>query len=331
MKNVKMLTDNLCKKNADLNAYVIRSGIWNHMEIVLYREEFESNDSNYELMVDILERLFEGEIVDLDNEDIDLYSQNIMEQLVAYNVIKEIKDSDLKPAVGRTLVIVEDEFIKLADAFKNDDEVIVGVDHMMSFFNEGNLLSAEYLQKNKVLIDIKEYLSDYKQLKVILSKPKINFLENINRTTLSLDIPWCVAYIDRSIATFASFNSKYTACFECLEQHNSIRMDNYVSYLNYKKEENIYVEKSISKSDFMFLNALLNKINDINHYDISSTLEGKIISIYLPNFEIYSENMMRSPICQACGYISVEKATNYNARTENIIAEILADNEQVIL
>lgn len=325
MKKIMMMSDNVCKINNDEDKYIIRSGVWNHMEFILSRSEFEANDSNFDTMVKLLNELFEGIIIDIVGNQYDPYILLIVDQLLSYNVIKEVESScDNDNKTLKSMIIVEEEFIELAKIFNETGERIIGQTELECLMEDNLLTNLDYIKKQTTIEILKEFLSEYTQLKVILSRPRLEFLESINRIAIELNIPWCLAYIDGNIATVAAFNSDYTACFECLEQHNSVRMNNYNSYLQYKKEQNGYSCKSMTKTDFMFLFSFLSKINEINYFDISSPLEGKVVSIYLPNFEVYSENIMRSPMCPACGHISVNRATNYNARTENIIKKILS-------
>ena len=60
VSKIKLTSENVSiAKYAD--EFIIRIGVWNHIEILFTRKEFEKNNSDYDYFIDTLEGTFQEE------------------------------------------------------------------------------------------------------------------------------------------------------------------------------------------------------------------------------------------------------------------------------
>jgi thiazole/oxazole-forming peptide maturase SagC family component len=154
-------------------------------------------------------------------------------------------------------------------------------------------------------IDRYKNLVNYESILVILAYPNPTLLRNLNRLFIHYRIPWILATLDGPFIMLTSFVPYESACFECLELRitSQIRsMEEYKSYISLLTQKDssfkdieftpvLQIPVSIAMSELILLSSF-----KANHF------VGRLLSIYLPFFEIQMQDVLRLPICPACGH-----------------------------
>lgn len=312
----------LAKKGTE--EYTIRVGIWNYLDISFTRQEFQNSKISYETFTYNLEKLLKGEII-TDKELIkDDFTKDIVTRLVNVGVISEYHAK--KQNKKNKLLVVDNDIQKfLTKGFLgNQCKEIISTDHLNSYLSDSLLQRHNELKFEESMLKIKEYLKEYTSIVVILSYPQLEFLEKLNVSLNEIGIPWTVGYLDGSFMNVVSFNPNYTGCFKCLSTQEAVRTENYINFINYKKNESQYIQ--LTRPSEKNINLLLSHIDQLEttqYMNTESILEGKILSIYLPTYEINIEDIQRSSICPVCGEESANISEQYNISTENAIRALL--------
>lgn len=314
------------RKKSD--SFLIRFGVWNYLEISLYKEEFTNNNSNYELFVNLLKLLLSGDEVSIDKFDNDRYSIDVLNKLEDLGIIKLVDDNVNKSIDNITLIINDDSYNNIfPDDFLSERQSdVISISQMDKYLDDGLLNRHDELSFQKDLSEYRKYFSKYSQLIVIMTSVNLNLLKKLNVVMTLMDKSWTLGYIDGFFVNICSFNTEYTGCFECLNSQESIRVENYNNYLSYIKNEKQFEKNTkIKNSTYRLLVSNIESIESSKYTECNSPLEGKIISIYLPTYEIQVENLYRSPICPICGASAVNVSEQYNISTQNSINELLGD------
>lgn len=302
------------------NEFVIRIGIWNHIEILFNRNEFEKNNSDYDYFIDTLEGTFQENGIEEQAFSKDEYIKGIIDQLIGFRVLGKINENKVKGEEEIVGYIVDDTFVSNASKFFTGD--IISVSEIETMLDDVLLTKIDYLKYEKNLEEISEKLK-YDRLVIICTCPKISVIKKINRFCVEKEIPYVLGLLDGNFIVVTAFNSNYTGCFECLEKSSSARIQGLSNYLSYVKNEKNYQYLNASKESFDYICSFANLLNKINYFNVSSVLEGKVFSIYLPTFEVHVERLLRTPLCTTCGHVSIRESTDYNITTRNAINELM--------
>lgn len=168
-----------------------------------------------------------------------------------------------------------------------------------------------------------------------LERPRVSFLRNLNRILLPLSKPSVLSLIDGPFASVMAMKPPETGCFECYEARLMARMQDRTVY----KE---YVEKvrSISKvprsagsaallhgvaSTALLEGVLLQKTN-------RTRLAGRVQSTFIPLLEIQMQDLLRVPVCPACGFsasaVPEEMYASSNAILDTITSRMVLTNDE---
>ncbi|HHV42916.1 MAG TPA: hypothetical protein GXX72_08820 [Clostridiaceae bacterium] len=302
--------------------FIIRSGIWNHMEIIFERSEFENNNSDFDSFVDLLEQTFSTEGVAKEQFAEDAYHEFLINQLLSFSFLSERDDSEapITPDEDNFAVIAEEEFKDEAKLIFGKE--IIPVQELDQDLSTQLVTKLDYLAYEENVAYCKEKLP-YDRLVVILTTPRVMFLNKLNRLTYELSLPWSLGLQDGKFMTMTAFNRNTTGCFECLRQGNEVRMQGFINYLNYLERERDFEHYVSSREDFLLMSSFIKKLDAENLYDINTVIEGLVVSIYTPTFEITTERLLRSPMCTTCGHVAVTRAQDYNISTRNALKEVL--------
>jgi thiazole/oxazole-forming peptide maturase SagC family component len=172
--------------------------------------------------------------------------------------------------------------------------------------------SANSTEATDVLNFLKNYqnFSEFEAFLVILDFPHPTLLRNLNRIFINYKMPWILSTLDGPFVIITTFVPEHSACFECFEIRILSQMRSLQEYrsfvsllsnkipLSRKVEFNPVLQMpfSIAMNELIMLSSF-----KANHF------VGRLLSIYLPFFEIQMQDLLRIPVCPACGYTS--KAT----------------------
>lgn len=303
--------------------FIIRRGVWNHLEIVFSRQEFVDNHADYDTFIDLLEKSFSPEGVSQELFSQDPYYTFILDQLIQFNLLVEAdaQDPSQKADADHFAVIVEKKFLEDARFIFPDNDLLT-IEELDALLSDQLLTKLDYLAYEKNVSDLKERLP-YDRLVVLVTTPRILFLNKLNRLTYELSLPWSLGLVDGSFLTMTAFNRQTTGCFECLRQSNEVRMQGYLNYIEYVKHEKDYQHRAGNREDFLLMASFIHKLDTENRYYLGTVLEGMVLSIYTPTFEMNVERLLRTPMCTTCGHVSIEKAQDYNVATRNALQEVL--------
>ncbi len=150
-----------------------------------------------------------------------------------------------------------------------------------------------------------ERFQEFDVVTVLTTHPNPFFLRNINRLMAHLKKPWILGTLDGPFVLLATFVPFQTSCYECFE----IRVMTRMHYLNEYKE---FVKK------FQKVRPLERKVGSIPMMHLLTALTlnesllmgnsgyghfvGRLLSIYLPLFEMQVQDVLRFPTCPACGH-----------------------------
>ena len=174
--------------------------------------------------------------------------------------------------------------------------------------------------------EIKKELQEYAVIMVCMQAPKLTMLRNLNRLSLELEKPVVSAFIDGPFITAFTVNPGITGCIECFEQRALSRMEDHVSYHKFV-DAKVCSSTESNKGYIPTLNMLTNLvvsegylINTIG----ASKFEGRVLSVYVPSFEIQVDDILRVPFCPACGNVAKADFTELNISSRRIMDDIVS-------
>ena len=126
------------------NEFVIRIGIWNHIEILFNRNEFENNNSDYDYFIDTLEGTFQEDGIEEQAFSKDEYIKGIIDQLIGFRVLGKINENKVKGEEEIVGYIVDDTFVSNASKFFTGD--IISVSEIETMLDDVLLTKIDYLK-----------------------------------------------------------------------------------------------------------------------------------------------------------------------------------------
>jgi len=158
----------------------------------------------------------------------------------------------------------------------------------------------EFYEKNKDL-------SNFETIMVVLNYPHPTLLRNLNRLFIYYELPWIFASLDGPFIILTTFIPQHTACFECFELRITSQMrsiqeyKSFISTLSHK----IPTFKNIGFTPILQIpiSIAINELIMLSSFKANHFV-GRLLSIYLPFFEIQMQDILRIPICPACGHTS---------------------------
>lgn len=140
---------------------------------------------------------------------------------------------------------------------------------------------------------------------VVLSYPHPILLRNLNRLFLHYNIKWTLSTLDGPFLMMTSFIPKQTGCFECLETRilSQMRsMDEYKLFISRITQKKPYTKQIILNPLLhLLISFAMNECIFLSGFNASHFV-GRLLSIYTPFYEIQMPDVLRNPICSACGH-----------------------------
>lgn len=347
-------SDTIIYKDSE-KVWVFRRGIWNYYETIINLEDEQENVIN--CIQYCFSKLQEGEVIDIEDieskfnlSDLDLskvkkiFNELINENLVIseehyktvhqiiYNMLNIRNITKFKKENIRIILYSDNFFVRdLINLFlkdiKNISVEIMPDETYTKIANLNLIENVDGLEMLTKLDEIKQILMGYDAVGIIMSRPSILFLLNLNRILIQLKIPMSIGILDGPFIHIMSLHPPYTACFEDFELRLRARLTETQAYLKFIKLSDKYSKNTIKEYDNrnIILNILASMV--ISETILLSALNtskllGKSLSIYIPTFEIQIQDILRSPTCPACGIInSIQEPVYIN--TSNFIQNLL--------
>lgn len=293
---------NSIKYHFSKNELYIRLGVWDYIEIFLERDEFEKNNSDFDMFVSNFIDLLNKRIVDKEIFK-DKYAQSIINKLIENNILL----SDVQINKLNTVVITDKTNLPIINSY------LKLVEQDFTFFDIKNL---DFINEN---------INKLKNSKVlVLSNPiSIKELESLNETFYRKKVTWTLGIADYQFIHIMTIAPQTSACFLCFEKSNSIRMNNYENYVSYKNNESKYINSGVSK------NTVIQVLQYLINYGVENfnSLLGKVLSIYLPTGEFNIENLNKNTLCPLEGVCAKNISENLNLDAISTISKILNEDK----
>lgn len=302
----------------------IRFGVWDYVELSFEKKIFEENDADFKYFLNFFRLLLKGDTVDEKYFLKNKFYESILDELINYKIIsKESSKDSLKQEENKLLITDYNESPQYVQYFFSKYKKVLDI---KTFFNEIKKFNYDYSSEKLVKsLLAKINLKKFNYVTVIMLNPNINMLKVLNRMFLHDGINWELGFLDNQFIHFMAFSPFKTACFECLEQQNSLRIADYENYLDFMSEEKKFQSNLNSSLDiFPYIANTFLMIDSSNHPRIINPLEGRIMTIYIPNLEINVEDLHRSPICPADGYQSIKVSEEYNNSAIESVKELFS-------
>lgn len=319
---------------------VVRKGIWNTTDGYIPFSLLK----NTEVFLNIIKKLDDG--VGVTDEDIDNLDKN--DQTIFFDMLKEdfIINSNLDSAENIVNVLIgrNQKINKKAIHFTlitDSDFVSENIDSLSKNYNYSyNLINKDIINKLSDINLLSQINSlDFEKTKllyrnilgdtpifVILSKPNIALLRNINRL-INEKQPLFIGVIDGPFMIFLTLLPGVTACWECFEQR---MMSHIQDHTLYNKFSEIKVNNSVNPTYNLHLIHLLSMgLQEIivwSHLKMSKFM-GRVLSLYLPTYEFHFHDVNRTASCKRCGYIAKQTSSDLNISIQNIIDKLLHDGK----
>ncbi len=173
----------------------------------------------------------------------------------------------------------------------------------------------------------------FKQYDAIIGCMKnlsIILMRNLNRISVELEIPVVLAFIDGPVICILATNPYTTGCLECFELRALSRLEDHVQYHNFVK-----IEKNISKYSSRGNKGIVPLLNVLVNLAVSeaylirktgsSKFTGRLLTIYLPTFEIQAQDILRVPFCPACGAVAKVRLEEKNISSRALVDEMITN------
>lgn len=294
-----VLKDYSVKYKLSNDKLYIRMGIWDFSEIFLDKKSFDQNNADFKKFIKLFIQILDGKKVNI-NYFSDQYYKKLINELLSEDLLIKIQDTDSKNNVVNICVISDDESI----SFMKKYNIIMNI---------SNVTFENINKKFDISHDMK-YI-------VILPNPYLMEVENLNKRFFKKNITWSMAIQDNLFMHFSTFVPNITACFNCFEIGNSLRMYEYENYVNYLKNEQDLDSSKIKKESICYLYQT-SLLYATQNYE---PLEGKLLSIYVPNLEYNLEPLHKSSLCALDGLKAKRISEDLNLNAQNIISEILKE------
>jgi thiazole/oxazole-forming peptide maturase SagC family component len=165
---------------------------------------------------------------------------------------------------------------------------------------------------------------------VCLSQPAIPLLRNLNRVVLHSGQPAVVGFPDGPFVSLLGYQAPYTGCFECFEQRSLARLEDHVNYHEFVRAGLGRPAAATADGVTPLLHLLCSLTAAEAHLwgmTGTSRFSGRLLNVFLPTFEIQTQDVLRMPSCPACGVVARQRLQEVNFSTrvaiDSVVSQIL--------
>ena len=316
-----------------LMQFIVNLGLKEGVSLKKLHNEFELDESDLESLKDLLDQLYNEGLL-LDKKIANLRTSAVLSLL-------GLGDVQIKALLGEKLskypkiaLIATDTFTKEMISKLNYDkfmDISILSEEQTSNLKKNDLsFNLTAVEVSKALREF-EYFKDYDVITVIANYPHPILLRNLNRISLKFNKPFVFGALDGPFLLLASFIPFETSCFECFETRIKAQ-------LRHLKEYTDFVEtlKSIEPQQKVFDSVPL--LHLLMSLTLNETLVlgntgfgyfvGRLLSLYLPLFEVQIQDILRIPTCPACGYTNSAKMKELYFDFRKVVTDIAKKLEE---
>ena len=335
---------------------VFRKGIWNHEEAILDVGIFEDNTKA--AFGKVFARLATGKRVDpatlntefgVQAEDVDKLL-SLLDELAEQDFLTRDEDVEsgavlmralvggssigldrVTPSMGAdTLLITDTELIQSSIGLTAEAMGLrvkkLTADEFHQIETADLTSRTESLAHDSTMADLLPIVEGADSVLVVLQRPRIRFLRNLNRMLLEKSIPMLVSLLDGPFVTTMTIKAPETGCFECFENRVIARLHDISAYRRFVKTEDpdqhtivgeAYAPILLSSALLALQDAFL--ISRIH----KAKLAGRVHNVFVPMLEVQLQDLQRVPYCSACGYIAKGKFDEMYTSSNQIVEQLL--------
>ncbi|SRR5712691_3503602 len=165
---------------------------------------------------------------------------------------------------------------------------------------------------------LSEYLTAADAIVACISRASILTLRNINRLACHLEKPVVVGLIDGPFTTVVGTDSPRTGCLECFEQRSLARLEDHITYHDFAAVGSTGQEGGDERGngiESLLCAFLVNEAVLLQTLGTSRFI-GRALSIYLPTYEMQTQDVLRIASCPACRHVSrdILEEINFSSR-----------------
>lgn len=194
------------------------------------------------------------------------------------------------------------------------------IEKLMSF----DLTNIDPLATKAALSEIVSELDIYPTFLIVLEKPNMKLIRAFNRALKEMNKSATLVMLDGPFITLTTVKPPETGCLECFENRVLARMEEMSIY------QDFVAQSKFEKKDFTYLTPILNTFAMLGLQEMLLVLAtgkakfiGRVMSIYLPLFEIQIQDLLRIPVCPACGSFSCAEFEEMYTSTQNIVEKLV--------
>lgn len=338
------------------NEIVLRKGIWNHEEAVLDLGLFE--DDTKAMFGRVFTRLSTGERVDPATLNVE-FGVEAGDADKLLSVLDELADQDfltredevetgavlmralvggssigldrVTPGMGADTLLISDTELIQASIGLTAEAMSLRVKKLTADefqqIEEADFTSrTESLAHDSKMGNLLPIVDGFDSVLVVLQRPRIRFLRNLNRMLLEKSIPMLVSLLDGPFVTTMTIKAPETGCFECFENRVIARLRDISAYRRFVKAEDPAQHAVVGEAYApILLSSALLALQDA--FLISrihkAKLAGRVHNMFVPMLELQLQDLQRVPYCGACGYIAKGKFDEMYTSSNQIVEQLL--------
>lgn len=336
---------------------IFRKGIWNHEEAILDVSIFE--DDTKDAFTKVFTRLATGDQVDpaalnselgVQAEDADKLL-SLLDELAEQDFLNRGEDVEsgavlmralvggssigldrATPSVGADALLITDTDLIQASLTQTATAMGLKVKELTADefqqIESADLTSrTESLGHDAAMADLLPIVEGFSSVLVVLQRPRVRFLRNLNRLLLDQSIPMLVSLLDGPFITTMTIKAPETGCFECFENRVIARLQDISAYRRFVAAEDpkqhaivgeAYAPILLSSALMALQDAfLISKIH-------KAKLAGRVFNVFVPMLEVQLQDLQRVPYCSACGYIANGKFEEMYTSSNQIVEQLLS-------
>lgn len=336
----------------------LRKGVWNFEEVAInlnyvsenlakaIKEIFSNIDENIEYSLEKVNtdcELSVDEFMNLSSMLEELHSQNYLCDETTNNI-----DLILKDIIGGSIskrfgfyqsnsfapilllcdnTIVADTIVRQGEDLSMPIKTVsdIMIDKLMSL----DISNMDPLTTKENLSEIVSELDIYPSFLIVLEKPNMKLIRAFNRALKIMNKSATLVMLDGPFVTMTTVKPPETGCLECFENRVVARMEEMSIYQNFVSQS------KFEQKDYTYVTPILNTFAMLGLQEMllilatgKSKFIGRVLSIYLPLFEVQIQDLLRIPVCPACGAFACAEFEEMYTSTQNIVGKLV---DKVIL
>lgn len=309
---LKMYHDTVIDINEEEKVITLTRGRWNFTSVRITLEDENIN------LLQIFKNTQTTRVIDI-NQLSNRYKENLL-QLVTGNLFfisetpskKALFITDSKDLLSETL--------SRLSCVHQESIMVDKSDFKRNYIAGKNIKNP--VELNEIQVTIGEYLQreEIKLLVVVLAKVDDVFCKLINKILHDNDIEQIYLIMDNRFSYIFGVKYLYTGCYSCFSQRNTAKMKKLPQTSEIIESETYSVEGHALNNLNFILSYLVHSLNE--YYETGAmSLCGRIICIFNQTLEVTYENLLRSSLCNDCGYVGRMRNVERNIRLKELVGK----------